>query len=335
MMAERILKEPKQMNLELTTRCPLHCPQCYVSLNNGREMPLETALYWIREAAAAGVTDVNLSGGETMCYPWLTELIRECASLGLESNIALSGAYVTEEKLREFIDAGVDNIFVSLNGSTKEINEKTRDGYELAINTLELLQKLAFPHVFINWVMHAYNAEDFPNMLALAEKYGVYGLAVMAFKPDSAHELKSYPTAEQMDTVAGQIRDYKGPVMVGPECCYSQMRTLAARTFFGSMNYGVFRGCGAGRDGISVTVEGRLTPCRHLEVEEEWDHIMDYWEKSPFLAKLRTVEEHREKPCKGCRWEMNCLPCMAVGMKLHGDLTYGMAECPIAQTENA
>lgn len=127
------------MNLELTTRYPLHCPQCYVSLNNGREMPLDTALYWIRDAADAVVKQVNLSGGETLCYPHLTELIRECHKCGLDSNIALSGAYVTEEKLREFIDAGVTRIFVSLNGSTKEVNEKTRDGYELAIRTLELV----------------------------------------------------------------------------------------------------------------------------------------------------------------------------------------------------
>ena len=319
------------MNLELTTKCPLHCPQCYVSLNNGREMPLETALYWIRDAAETGITDVNLSGGETLCYPHLSELIRECASLGLESNIALSGAYVTEEKIRGFIDDGVSNIFVSLNGSTKEINEKTRDGYELAIRTLALLQKIGFPNTMINWVMHGYNADDFPGMLALAERYGVKCLIVLAFKPDSAHALASYPTGEQIRTVAKQIKAYKGPVKVGAETCFSQLLTLSARTFFGSMNYGVFRGCGAGRDGISVTVEGKLTPCRHLEVEEEFEHISDYWTQSPFLNKLRAVEDHRQEPCRGCRWEANCLPCMAVGMKLHGDLTYGMEECPVAE----
>ena len=123
------------MNLELTTRCPLHCPQCYVSLNNGREMPLDTALYWIRDAADAVVKQVNLSGGETLCYPHLTELIRECHKCGLDSNIALSGAYVTEEKLREFIDAGVTRIFVSLNGSTKEVNEKTLDDMRFPFET--------------------------------------------------------------------------------------------------------------------------------------------------------------------------------------------------------
>lgn len=330
---QKVLQVPLQMNLELTTRCPLHCPQCYVSLNNGREMPLDTALYWIRDAAEAGVSEINLSGGETLCYPHLTELIAECSRLGLASNIALSGAYVTEDRLNEFIDAGVTRIFVSLNGSTKEVNEKTRDGYELAVNTLDLLRKIGFRNVFINWVMHEYNAADFPNMIKLAEDYGVSHLVVMAFKPDSSHQISSYPTAEQIYTVADQIREYSGPVKVGSEVCFSQMNALVKRTFFGSLNFGVFRGCAAGRDGISVTVDGKLTPCRHIEVEEEFEHIMDYWQGSAFLAQLRSVEDNRKEPCRGCKWEYNCLPCMAVGLKLHGELNYGMAECPVAERE--
>jgi pyrroloquinoline quinone biosynthesis protein E len=168
-------------------------------------------------------------------------------------------------------------------------------------------------------------------MTALAERYGAERLAVMVFKPDSSHQLGSYPTREQIYKVSDQIREYKGDVLISPEVCYSQMCALVKRSFFGSFNYGVFRGCGAGRDGISVTVEGRLTPCRHLEAEEEFDHIMDYWQHSSFLEKLRAVEENRREPCKGCKWEQNCLPCMAVGLKLHGELNYGMKECPIAE----
>ena len=324
-------EHPVLMNLELTTACPLHCPQCYVHLNTGREMPIETALYWIRDAAEAGVKDVNLSGGETMCYPYLTELIRECSGLGLESNIALSGIYVTEEKLREFMDAGVTRIFVSLNGSTREINGKTRDGYQLAINTLQMLKGMAWDKTTINWVMHECNADDFPEMIRLAERYNVRALAVLGFKPDSAHQLSSYPTGDQIRMVARQIREYKGDVLIGAESCFSQLRTLSAQTFFGSLNNGVTRGCGAGTYGISISVEGRLMPCRHLDIEEDYDHIMDYWNQSPFLRKLRTVTDNRREPCKGCRWEKNCLPCMAVGLKLHDSLNYGMRECPVAE----
>ena len=316
----RAFFRPVQMNLELTTRCPLHCPQCYVSLNTGREIPLDTALYWLRDAAKCGVTNINLSGGETLCYPYLIELIRECKRLSLCSAVALSGAYATEDKLREMIDAGVTEIYISLNGSTEEVNARTRDGYALAIRALEHLRDIGFPEVYVNWVMHSHNADDLENMIALCERHAVKGLVILAFKPDSAHELNSYPTETQLRDAAKTVRKYKGSLEIEAEPCFSQLRALIKNGFLLNTNRGVSRGCGAGRDGISVSAEGRLTPCRHLDVEEEWTSIADYWERSPFLRRLRETEDCRETPCAGCALERYCLPCAAVGMKLHGDL---------------
>ena len=55
------------MNIELTTRCPLRCPQCYCTLTGGKNIDLNTAIYWIKEGASLGVKEVMLSGGETLC----------------------------------------------------------------------------------------------------------------------------------------------------------------------------------------------------------------------------------------------------------------------------
>ena len=82
---------PFTMNMELTTRCPLMCPFCYCTLNNGKDLPLEKAIFWLREAKKSGIVMVSLSGGETLCYPHLEEVIKEGSRLGLEINVALSG----------------------------------------------------------------------------------------------------------------------------------------------------------------------------------------------------------------------------------------------------
>ena len=329
---QRELQGPGIINLEVTTRCPLRCPQCYVYLDSGEEMPLETALYWVRDAASAGVRQINISGGETLCYPYLTELIREIKSLGMLSAIAVSGIYLTKEKLDELIEAGVSGIFVSLNGSTREVNSLTRDGYDYAIRALTLLKEAGFRSRFINWVMHSLNADDFPNMIRLAEQFEVYCLAVLSFKPDSAHELNSFPSASQMEEVAHLIREYDGPVRIEPEPCYSQLRSLVGTPTKGKYRPDHRRGCGAGRTTLSVSTDGKLMPCRHMMVKESYDHIRDYWRESPFLDRVRHTEERREVPCKGCRLEETCLPCMAVGLKLHGDIRYYMEECPLAGT---
>lgn len=334
-LSQRVGTGPAVINMELTTRCPLHCPQCYVSLDSGEDMPLETALYWVRDAASAGVKQINLSGGETLCYPHLTELVREIRRLGMRSAVALSGVYLTQEKLQELIEAGVAGFFISLNGSTPEVNARTRDGYAAAIRALEMLQEARFPARFINWVMHSTNADDFPGMIALAEKYGVYCLAVIGFKPDSSHELRSFPSLEQLQSVARTIRDYKGPVRLEAEPCFGQLRALVGRTPEGKADTGLRRGCGAGRRVIAVSADGKLMPCRHLPVKESFDHIMDYWTQSSLLDDLRHTEDRRTAPCRGCRYEESCLPCMATGMKLHGELRYGVEECPLASASSA
>lgn len=320
---------PVQMNLELTSRCPLRCPQCYCDLNKGKDLPLEKALYWLDNAAKHGVCHINLSGGETMCYPHLHQLVRFCKKRGLQSNVALSGWGINEESLQELIDCGVDNIFVSLNGSTEAINQKSRDGFELAIHSLELLKKKAFANTYINWVMHSFNADDFPAMLELAERYGVSELVVLVFKPNADYELPSVPTGEQVKEIAKIIRAYKGTVKVTVEGCFSQLKALLGQRFFTNLNRGVTRGCGAGRDGISVSVDGKLTPCRHLEIEEDWDDILSYWQDSETIKLLRTMEDAPGGLCGHCRYQRYCLPCAAVNYKQKGELFMGCDSCSV------
>ena len=326
----RAYRHPRMMNLELTTRCPLHCPQCYVHLNTGEDMELDTALYWLREGKKVGVELACLSGGETLCYPHLSELIRACKEWGITSAIALSGIYASKECLEGLISDGVDEIYISLNGSTEEINSKTRDGYQLAIAALQCLKDLSFNNIGVNFVMTKENAHDLPNMIALCERYHVKQLILLAFKPDSAYEWARFPSAEQMHEAAKQIKAYQGSVEVKAEACFSQMRALLGRSaLLGNMNVGIYRGCRAGRDQISVSVDGKLTPCRHLDVREEYDTIMEYWERSSFVRQLRKIEDERTEPCLGCRFEENCLPCTAVGYKLAGEIRHGLPECEL------
>ena len=320
---------PALINLELTDRCPLRCPQCYCDLNHGRDMPLETALYWIRNAADCHVDTVNLSGGETFVYPYIEELIAECSRLGLHTNIAISGWGASEEKLRSVIDAGVDQICVSLNACSEEVNALTRDGYRYALAALETLQRLRFPRTAINYVMHSNNAGELPGLVELAEKYDVSELCVMVFKPNAAHELPTVPSAQQMKETAKFIKRYCGKVLISVEPCFSQMKALVSSGVFGCFNKGVQRGCGAGRDGISVSLDGKLTPCRHLEFKENYSSVSDYWKNSPILRELRNVEKHMGAPCDGCRFNHNCLPCAAVNVKLRGEIAMACKECPI------
>lgn len=325
------------MNLELTTACPLRCSQCYCNLDNPKHMPLETAKKWLDEGAKAGVQYVSLSGGETLCYPHLDEVIRYARSLGLWTAAAFSGWGMTEAVLDRLRAAGLSQLHISLNGSTEEINALTRQGYGHAIAALRLLRDHPVGTVGINWVMHANNADDFPAMLDLADEYGAAILDVIAFKPDARAQMKSVPTGDQLRRVADVIRHKKNAVRVGVERCYSPLLALLLQTeLFGNLNVGPQRGCGAGVDVFSVNLDGSLSPCRHIHYRERFDSLEDYYARSGVIAKLHAcTPKEAEQPCAGCRFLYHCRPCLSVQTELHDRIAYGNPLCPLAEKSKA
>ena len=324
---------PETMNIELTTNCPLHCPQCYCSLTGGKNIDLETAIYWIKEGGKAGVKAVMLSGGETLCYPHIYEVVKAARDYCGEANVALSGFRFTQEVFDKLIVAGVGGIFISLNGSSNEINAQTRDGYTLAIDALKLLKKNHYPNTTINRVMHSNNADDFPNVIQLAEFYDVANVVVIGLKPDSQHSLSTIPARDQMLAVRNVVRNHRGKTKIFVESCYSPMLALVCDTkLFGNMNVGKNKGCGAGRNTFSVSVDGLLSPCRHLDYYEKHETLTGYWESSNILQYLREMDkEHPSGPCGSCRLRNYCRPCAAINSKLENKLYRGNKYCPIAE----
>lgn len=328
------LSYPIQMNFELTTKCPLRCPQCYCTLEGGKDLDFDRACEVLRDGAENGLWEVNLSGGETMLYSRIYDLIEECTRLGVTSNVALSGYGVDEDVLDRLIEAGTSRIFVSLNGSTEEINSYTRGGYKYAVNALKLLSKSGFRRVIVNFVVHNNNCGDFLNMVSLCERYNVEQLVIMAAKPTSKNELETIPNAVQTEQLAIDIKEAqsRSNVLIGVESCYSPLRALLGKSFiFINTNRDLMRGCVAGRNMISLNVDGDFTPCRHLPFAEKSGSIGEYWLNSEILDTLRNIEDNPEAPCSGCEFERYCLSCLAVNYKVDGKLSKHNRYCAVGK----
>src|SRR5215469_9297400 len=126
------LPRPLGLLAELTHRCPLGCPYCSNPLAlDRREHELDAAT-WARvftEAAALGVLQVHLSGGEPASRRDLVEIMSSARAAGLYTNLITSGVGVTKERLASLADAGLDHVQVSIQDS----EEKSADhiaGYD-------------------------------------------------------------------------------------------------------------------------------------------------------------------------------------------------------------
>src|SRR5438105_10701999 len=172
-------RAPRPLGLlaELTHRCPLGCPYCSNPLAlEGRTDELDTATWArvFREAAALGVLQVHLSGGEPAARRDLVEITRSAHDAGLYTNLITSAVGITKETLNRLSDAGLDHVQISIQdnepGSADHIA-----GYKGAYARKEALAaevvRAGIP-LTVNAVMHRANIDHVAEMVALALELG-------------------------------------------------------------------------------------------------------------------------------------------------------------------
>ena len=120
--------------------------------------------------------------------------------------------------------------------------------------------------------------------------------------------------------MADYIKNIIKRIEIVVEPCFSPMKAYINKSYLLNRNIGFNKGCGAGRNGISVDIDGNLTPCRHLLYPESYDQIEDYWWHSEVLEKLRKFEDNRGEPCVNCYYKNNCISCRAVASKVENNL---------------
>ncbi len=320
------------MNIEVTDFCPLRCPQCYCHLEGKRYIPLEVAKKHISDAAKMGVEHIEFSGGETLCYPHIYEVIRFACENGISTGISISGWGFDQAVFEKLCKSGIDSIHVSLNAPTEELNALSRDGFELAMNALDILKKGGFQNTIINWVMHRNTVETLPEMIKLAEEFNAQAILIIDPKPNAANELDSYPTKQQMMYVADLIRRNKSNVELVVHHCFSALAALSSENkLWGNMNRGLYKGCTAGLCSISIRADGSMSPCRHLDFLESYDSLEAYWNNSDIIKQIQKTENEKRQPCKGCKYENYCRHCLAINAKLKNELFIGNEFCPIQE----
>jgi pyrroloquinoline quinone biosynthesis protein E len=111
------LPRPLGLLAELTHRCPLACPYCSNPLMlDGVREELDTAAWQsvFEQAAALGVLQVHLSGGEPASRRDLRELVAAAHDAGLYSNLITSAIGLDVARLAGLQDAGLDHVQVSV-----------------------------------------------------------------------------------------------------------------------------------------------------------------------------------------------------------------------------
>ena len=121
---------PDRMYIESTNVCNLRCimcPQGRGQLQRPRgymDFGLFTRI--VDEMAPHVATTTLHIWGEPLLYPRLVDMIRTCAERGLRCSISTNATLLDEEIGRQILEAGLDTIFLCLDGLQPETYEAIR-----------------------------------------------------------------------------------------------------------------------------------------------------------------------------------------------------------------
>jgi radical SAM protein with 4Fe4S-binding SPASM domain len=202
-------KAPLLVIWECTRACALVCRHCRASAEDKRdprELSLEDGRRLIGEVAAMGTPLMIFTGGDPLQRDDLEDLIRHAKGCGLRAGtIPASTDRLTRERVALLRDAGVDQMALSLDGSTADRHDGLRGvpgSYAKVMQGAAWIREAGVP-LQINTVLGAWNAADFDAIADTVERLGIVFWEVFFLVPTGrGTELQSCSPAQYEEIFA-------------------------------------------------------------------------------------------------------------------------------------
>jgi len=324
---------PRSLVAELTYRCPLGCLYCSNPLDFAKRRAELSTGDWSRifaQAAALGVLQLHLTGGEPLLRDDLTELTAAARACDLYINLITSGVGLTEARLDAFRAAGLDHVQLSLqDGDEAGADYVAGAGvHRRKLAVARMIARMKIP-LTLNFVVHRLNLDRVGAMIDLAAELGArrVELASVQFHGwallNRAHLM---PTPEQNDRAEAIARGAAERLRGLMEVVFVRNDYLAGRP----------KQCmgGWGRGTIVIDPAGRAMPCQAAAsiAGLEFPNVRtatlgEIWRDSAVFNAFRGYDWMRE-PCRQCpERERDFGGCRCQAFALTGDAAAADPAC--------
>lgn len=203
---------PLNIYWEVTQACPLACRHCRASAMpaaHPEELTHAEALAFLRQIPTFGdpVPNLILTGGDPLARPDLFALIAEGRRLGIPMSITPAASpALTRDVLQRLVDAGVEGLGLSLDGSTAARHDAIRQvpgTFARTLKAASIAGELGMP-MQVNTLVSAQTVDDIPAIYALLKGYRITrwslffliavgrGLTLQALRADDAEALMAW-----------------------------------------------------------------------------------------------------------------------------------------------
>lgn len=201
--------------------CNLRCKMCYFSDENKRKefkgVITDKQLDEISNAFFYKALKLQIGcGTEPTLYKNLPQIIdlakrKHIPFISLTTNANL----LSEELIKDCLEAGLNEIVISMHGVTKETYEffMTNAKYEKFVETLNLLSVAKEKHDFKIRINYTMNEENVDELILLFEKFGRFKFDVIQLRPISSmgnteyHNFTHSKIIERYESVLLKVKD--------------------------------------------------------------------------------------------------------------------------------
>ncbi len=327
---------PLWLLAELTYRCPLQCPYCSNPVDfakSGTELTTEQWIEVFRQAREMGAAQLGFSGGEPLVRQDLAELVKAARDLGYYTNLITSGIGLTEARIAELSEAGLDHIQISFQAADEEVNNMlagSKKAFAQKLAMAKAVKAAGYPMV-LNFVTHRHNIDRMDRIIELCIELEADFVELATCQFYGWAELNRaalLPTREQLERAEQVTQQWREKLEAQNHPCklifvtpdYYEERPKACMNGWGS----VF---------LDITPDGTALPChsaRQLPVQfpNVKEHsIQHIWQESFGFNKYRGFDWMPE-PCRSCdEKEQDFGGCRCQAFMLTGDASNADPVC--------
>jgi len=343
-MDAEVMKTPRNIDVEITTRCNLRCAYCSHFSGPGdvnADLPREEWLQFFNESGRLNVMNITLSGGEPFLRPDLQDIIMAIVANRMRFSILSNGTLIDDE-MAAFLKATgrCDHVQVSIDGAIDSTHDACRGegNFMKAIRGVKALQANHVP-VAVRVTIHRKNIHE----LAAIAKFLLEDLELPSFSTNSASHMglcrknaaqTQLTVAEHtlaMETLLALRTRYQDRInaTAGPLAnaqYWLEMERSRRENRQRPEDCGFLTGCGGPRQTIAVRADGYLVPCSqlpHLTMGIiNHDDLGEVWRHHPSLQDLRRrfqIPLDSFPFCRGCPYISYCTGnCPAMAYNLTG-----------------
>lgn len=306
---------PSTVHICLTDRCNLTCRHCDIWKNTpGNELDLEAWKKIIDEFREwIGPFSLKFAGGEPLVRRDIVELTRYCRDNEITVGINTNGTLINKKMAVELLDAGINELNVSLDGIDPEIHDYIRNKqgtfdrvmkavkyfeganstFKLNLATIVCEQNLDNLMDLLNWTKS--NHINTITFQALFQNFGA------KYNPNWFEENDLFPfDVDRVNDVFEKIFEFKmrRGLISNPLLQLSLMRA-----FFNNPRIQCGQECRAGASDVAVDATGNMLLCFNLAP------IGKVTEDSPESLYTAPIAWERRREVSRCRRSCSLLNC--------------------------